>query len=197
MEDLSLHILDIAQNSIRAGATEITVEVVEDEAADLLAFVIRDNGCGMTEEQLARIHDPFFTTRTTRRVGLGIPLLKQTAEQAGGGLVVTSAPGRGTTVEARFQYHHPDRPPLGDLVATLWTLIVTNPKVEFVFRHERAGAYYEIATAALKDFLRVKKLGTARLAPALKKFLAGREELLARAAGRVTGRVGDEIRGLA
>ncbi len=195
MEDLSLHMLDITQNAIRAGATEVAIEVVEDRAANVASFVIRDNGCGMTEEQLSRLHDPFFTTRTTRRVGLGVPLLKQTAEQAGGGLRVTSAPGAGTTVEARFQYDHPDRPPLGDVVATFWTLVVTNPRVEFTFRHERDGAYYDVSTAALKRFLRVPKLGTPRLARAFKQYLQTREELLAQAAGRQAGRVDDELRG--
>lgn len=179
MEELSLHILDIAMNSIRAGATEVAVEVTEDRSRDLLAFVIRDNGCGMTEDQLARVHDPFFTTRDTRRVGLGIPLLKQTAEQAGGGLTVTSAPGQGTTVEARFGLGHVDRPPLGDIAATVWTLIVTNPKLEFYYRHERDGARFELSTKELKAKLRRRKLGTPRMAKALHKYISENEERLA------------------
>jgi hypothetical protein len=182
VEELSLHILDIAMNSIRAGATEVAVEVVEDRARNLFTFVIRDNGRGMTEEQLARIHDPFFTTRDTRRVGLGIPLLKQTAEQAGGGLTVTSAPGRGTTVEARFELGHVDRPPLGDITATVWTLVVTNPRVEFEYRHAADGARFEMRTAELKRTLATSSLGKPRTAKALRKYIADNEERLAAAA---------------
>ncbi len=179
MEELSLHILDIAMNSIRAGATEIAVEVTEDRARNLLAFAVRDNGCGMTEEQLAQIHDPFFTTRDTRRVGLGIPLLKQTAEQAGGGLAVTSSPGQGTAVEARFELDHVDRPPLGDIAATVWTLVVTNADVEFEYRHTIDGACFEVGTAELKQTLATRSLGKPRVAGALLKYLRERERRLA------------------
>ncbi|MEE9457243.1 MAG: ATP-binding protein [bacterium] len=179
MEELSLHILDIAMNSIRAGATEIAVEVTEDRARNLLAFAVRDNGCGMTEEQLAQIHDPFFTTRDTRRVGLGIPLLKQTAEQAGGGLAVTSSPGQGTAVEARFELDHVDRPPLGDIAATVWTLVVTNADVEFEYRHTIDGACYEVGTVELKQTLATRSLGKPRVAGALLKYLRERERRLA------------------
>jgi len=179
MEDISLHILDIAQNSIRAGATKIEIEVVERPAENLLSFVIRDNGCGMTEDQLSRLHDPFFTTRTTRRVGLGIPLLKQTAEQAGGGLSVTSAPGKGTTVEARYEYDNVDTPPLGDVAATLWTLIVTNPDVDFDYVHVSGDARFELNTRELKTVLSRSKLGTPRLARALRQYITENEQRLA------------------
>ncbi len=179
MEELSLHILDIAMNSIRAGATEVAVEVDEDRARNTFTFVVRDNGCGMTEDQLARIHDPFFTTRDTRRVGLGIPLLKQTAEQAGGGLAVRSSPGQGTTVEASFGLDHVDRPPLGDIAATVWTLVVTNPDVEFEYRHERDGECFAVNTRELKAKLMRDKLGTPVLAKALRKYLDDNEKRLA------------------
>ena len=183
MEELSLHILDIGMNSIRAGATRVAVEVAEDRSRDLLTFLIRDNGRGMTEDQLARIHDPFFTTRDTRRVGLGIPLLKQTAEQAGGGLTVTSAPGRGTTVEARFGLDHVDRPPLGDVAATIWTMVVTNPRVEFEYRHTIDGAAFEMRTADLKQTLVTDSLGKPRLAKAFLKYLRESERRLAEGRG--------------
>jgi hypothetical protein len=183
MEDLSLHILDIAQNSIRAGATKVEIEVVERPSENLLSFTIRDNGCGMTEDQLSRLHDPFFTTRTTRRVGLGIPLLKQTAEQAGGGLTVTSAPGEGTTVEARYEYDNVDTPPLGDVAATLWTLIVTNPDVEFEYSHGRGTHRFELSTAQLKATLHRKKLTSPGVARALRTYIDENEQRLsARAA---------------
>jgi hypothetical protein len=179
VEDISLHILDITQNSVRAGATKVLIEVVENARENVLLFVIRDNGSGMTEAQLARIHDPFFTTRTTRAVGLGIPLLKQTAEQAGGGLAVTSKAGEGTTVEARYQLDSIDRPPLGDVGTTIWTLIVTNPRVEFEYRHEIDGARFELSTEALKALLRRRHLGTPRLAKALRTYISENEERLA------------------
>jgi hypothetical protein len=179
VEDISLHILDITQNSVRAGATKVTIEVIENEDENLLAFIIRDNGSGMTEDQLSRLHDPFFTTRTTRRVGLGVPLLKQTAEQAGGGLTVTSAPGEGTTVEARYQLDSIDRPPLGDVAATIWTLIVSNPRVEFEYTHKINGGRFELSTVALKSLLRRRHLGTPRLARALRKYISENEERLA------------------
>jgi hypothetical protein len=179
VEELSLHILDIAMNSVRAGATEVAVEVTEDRGRNVLTFVVRDNGCGMTEDQLARIHDPFFTTRDTRRVGLGIPLLKQAAEQAGGGLNVTSSPGKGTTVEARFGLDHVDRPPLGDIAATIWTLVVTNPEIEVAYRHERDGACFALDTRELKTKLMRGKLGSPMLAKALHKYLDDNEARLA------------------
>ena len=182
MEDISLHILDIAQNSIRAGATKIEIEVVERSAENLLSFVIRDDGCGMTEDQLSRLHDPFFTTRTTRRVGLGIPLLKQTAEQAGGALTVTSAPGEGTAVEARYEYDNVDTPPLGDLAATLWTLIVTNADVDFEYGHARGARRFELSTAALKETLHRRNLGSPGVAQALRKYITENEQRLSASA---------------
>lgn len=181
MEDISLHILDITQNSIRAGATKVMIEIVEKARENTFVFVISDNGSGMTAEKLSRVHDPFFTTRTTRRVGLGIPLLEQTAEQAGGGLTVTSAPGEGTTVEARYRLDSIDRPPVGDVAATIWTLIITNPRVEFEYRHERDGARFELNTEDLKDKLRRRTLATPQIAKALRKYVADNEKRVAAA----------------
>ena len=119
MNDLSMHILDIVQNSISAGATRVSLTVDENPAADLLTIVIGDNGRGMTPEQVSRLSDPFFTSRTTRKVGMGIPLLKQSAEQSGGEIRITSEPGRGTEVTAVFGYSDIDRPPLGDVANAL------------------------------------------------------------------------------
>lgn len=181
MEDLSLHLLDIVQNSIRAGAAKIKVEVEEDAAANRLRFVIVDDGCGMTEEQLAQLHDPFFTTRSTRRVGLGIPLLKQGAEQAGGGVKITSQPGQGTTVEAWYELANIDRPPVGDLAATVWTLLVLNENVLFEYRHTRGGREFEVSTAQLRYNLGTRKFSTPKLAAALKQFIAEGEARLAAA----------------
>ncbi|MCX7706798.1 MAG: ATP-binding protein, partial [Anaerolineae bacterium] len=124
MRELSLHILDALQNSLEAGATLVELTVDEDLAADRLTIVIRDNGRGMDEATLARVTDPFFTTRKTRHVGLGIPLFKAATERCNGDFVITSAPGKGTTLEATFQHSHIDRAPLGDMVGTLLSFIL-------------------------------------------------------------------------
>ena len=115
MRELSLNVLDIAQNSIAAGASVITMTVEEDAGADRLTLSVEDNGCGMTSEQLERVRDPFYTTRTTRPVGMGIPLFRMAAEATGGSLSITSKPGAGTTVTAVFGLSHIDRLPLGDV----------------------------------------------------------------------------------
>lgn len=179
MEELALHILDIAQNSIRAGARNIRVTVEEDAEADTITIVITDDGSGMGEETVKRLLDPFFTTRDTRSVGLGIPLFAQTAETCGGNVGIDSELGCGTTVTARFQLNHIDRPPIGDMAATVWALITLNPKVEFKYRHARDGAEFAVDTAEIKNFLGVRKLNSPRMARYLKEYLSDGEERLA------------------
>ncbi len=124
MRELSLHILDALQNSLEAGATFIELIVREDVREDQLCITIRDNGRGMNEAQLARVFDPFFTTRSTRHVGLGIPLFKAAAERCNGDVTLTSQPGEGTTLQATFQHSHIDRAPLGDMTGTLLAFIL-------------------------------------------------------------------------
>lgn len=138
VRELSLHLLDIVENSIAAGANQIEINVSVDQAADRLRMQICDNGKGMDEEMVARIGDPFCTTRTTRKVGLGIPLLKAAAEACNGWLKVESKAGEGTCLTVEFQNSHIDRMPLGDLPATLMSLIVANPDVRFLVncRHD-------------------------------------------------------------
>ena len=132
MHDLAMHILDIVENSTRAGAKTVSLDIVEDSRANIVAISIIDDGKGMTEEELKRALDPFYTTKKERsNVGLGLPMLKETAEQAGGCLVVTSVPRKGTEVRARMALDHIDRPPLGDINQTLRILIATNPGVTF------------------------------------------------------------------
>ncbi len=137
MKDLSMHIMDILQNSTRAGATVITLEVTADSNAGTLTIVFKDNGCGMSEETVKNVIDPFFTTRTTRKVGLGLPLLKQNAEMTGGSLDIQSKVGEGTTVTAVFGLGHLDRPPMGDLAGTLALTISAYPDIRFIFRYRR------------------------------------------------------------
>jgi len=153
MNDLALHLLDIVQNSLAAGATFITVRINENPRKNISVLSVEDNGCGMNAEQLQKLSDPFFTSRTTRRVGLGVPLLRQSAEQSGGTLEVVSEPGKGTRLTARFQYDHLDRPPLGDMANAIVLMISANPGVDFAYRYTYNEKSYEITTIQLKDAL--------------------------------------------
>lgn len=153
MKELSLHILDIVQNSIRAMATLITIEVSENSVDDWYTLTIRDNGHGMTEEQAQRALDPFFTTRTTRRVGLGLSLLKAAAEQCDGKLSITSAPGEGCEVMAEFKRSHWDRAPLGDMAETMMTLIASNPEIDFSYVHRLNDREYRLDTREIRQAL--------------------------------------------
>jgi 3',5'-nucleoside bisphosphate phosphatase len=137
MEDLSLHILDIVGNSIAASATRIKIVIVEDTQKDLLSLEIQDDGKGMDAETRERALDPFFTTRTTRRVGLGLPLLAQAARETGGTIELASASGEGTTVKAVFQLSHPDRRPLGDIAETLRTIVGARPDLDLEFEYKK------------------------------------------------------------
>ncbi|MCQ2277051.1 MAG: ATP-binding protein [Bacteroidales bacterium] len=137
MKDLSMHIMDILQNSTRAKATEITLEVLLDSAKDTLTLIFKDNGCGMDAETVQKVINPFFTTRTTRKVGLGLPLLKQNTEQTGGSMNIESAVGVGTTVTAVFGLTHLDTPPMGDLAGTMVLTISANPDIRFFFHYKR------------------------------------------------------------
>jgi len=137
VQDLSLHILDIAENSTRAEAKLVEILIVEDEEGDMLKVKIRDDGKGMRGEALRRVADPFYTTKSGRRVGLGLALLAQAAREAEGHFEVTSEPGTGTEIKAVFRYSHPDRKPLGDLAATVETLVAGNPGVDFVYEHRK------------------------------------------------------------
>ncbi|MBQ9862081.1 MAG: sensor histidine kinase [Clostridia bacterium] len=153
MRELSLNVLDIAQNSIVAGATLVELSVVEDTANDRLILVIADNGRGMTSEQLEQVRDPFYTTRTTRKVGMGIPLFRMAAEMAGGELTIRSTVGEGTVVTATFGLTHIDRMPLGDMAGTVSTLIRLNPHLDFVYRHKVDDRSFELDTRALREVL--------------------------------------------
>lgn len=153
MEDLALHILDIAQNSIEAGATWIAIDITEDPDIDRLAIRVLDDGCGMDQATAARAVDPFFTTRTTRRVGLGLPLLKQAAEAAGGHLELRSGVGEGTEVVATFQYAHVDRAPLGDIETTVLVLATSRPEVSVELTHRHGPREYTLSTADIRAAL--------------------------------------------
>jgi len=137
MEDLSLHILDIVENSLAASASRVEIVINEDTEKDLLSLEIRDNGTGMDPETKRKALDPFFTTKKARRVGLGLPLLAQAARDSEGEFEIQSEPGKGTVVKATFKLSHPDRKPLGDIVSTLETLLTTNPELELRFEYRK------------------------------------------------------------
>ena len=153
MEDLSLHILDVARNAVEADATRVEITIEEDPGADRLLIEIRDNGRGMDPGAVARATDPFFTTRTTRRVGLGLPLLAAAARAAGGDLTIESAPGCGTRVRATFAHGHVDRAPLGDIETTVMVLSAGSPEVDLVFRHAIGRGAFELDTRELRTVL--------------------------------------------
>ena len=150
MIELSLHILDIAENAIRAKAGNVIISITEDRINDRLTLEIRDDGTGMTPEELQRVLDSFYTTKKIRRVGLGLPMLAQAAENAGGSFEIESEPGKGTVVTVAFQLTHMDRQPLGDLAGTLVTLITGNPEMHFVYLHRCNGQTYTLDTDEIK-----------------------------------------------
>ena len=139
MEDLSLHILDVVENSIRAQAKRVEISVVEDKEKDLLALEIKDDGKGMDSWTQSRAAQPFFTTKEGKRIGMGLALLAQATKEANGRFEISSTPGVGTRIKATFLYSHPDRKPLGDIPATLETLIAGNPGVDFIYEHKKGA----------------------------------------------------------
>ena len=157
MKDLSLNLLDIAENSVKAGASLTQLLITEQDG--VLTFRVVDDGCGMTEEVLRGVTDPFYTTRTTRKVGLGLPLLRMAAEQTGGSMEVASRhkdshpDNHGTEVTAVFHTDHIDCPPVGDLVATVTTLIQGHPDTDFHFVHDVDGKKVELDTRQLREIL--------------------------------------------
>ena len=153
MRELSLHILDIAENSISAGATQIEITVIEDLLQDELWITVQDNGRGMDAEMVKRVIDPFVTSRTTRKVGLGIPLLKDAAEACNGFFTIDSEIGKGTTIRTKFQHSHIDRMPLGNLEDTIITLILGTPAVNWVFFYQFNDQIFEFDDREFKEAL--------------------------------------------
>ncbi|HCJ10207.1 MAG TPA: ATP-binding protein [Clostridiales bacterium] len=153
MKEIALHVLDIVQNSIEAGATRVAVTVTEDTERDLLTVEIVDNGRGMPPDVARAATDPFVTTRRTRPVGLGLPLLALAARQSGGSLTVDSRPGEGTRVLVTFRSGHVDRPPLGDMALTLACLMAANPTLDLDYVHVRDGREFRVSAADLRSRL--------------------------------------------
>ncbi len=172
MKDLSLHILDIVQNSISAGANLIQIAIRENPGQDSFLLTITDDGKGMDKAELEKVTDPFYTSRTTRKVGLGIPLLKLNAERAGGELVIQSEPGKGTRIEAWFQFSHIDRIPSGDLAGTISLLVSANPSIEFIYSHTTARGEYIFSTKEVKEVLGDIPISESSVYPLIKELIS-------------------------
>ena len=164
MKELSLNILDITENSTKAGAELIFIEILED--SETLRITVRDTGCGMSGETLLSVSDPFYTTRTTRKVGMGIPLFRMAAEMTGGDLAITSRhidehpDEHGTSISALFYKNHIDFTPLGDIISTITTLIQGHPMVDFVFTHNMKNSVVSLDTRELRAVLEGVPLDT-------------------------------------
>ncbi|MDR1472170.1 MAG: ATP-binding protein [Synergistaceae bacterium] len=150
--------LDIAENGVSAGASDVAIEITEDAARNILSMTVEDNGRGMSPEFLERAADPFATTRTTRRVGMGLPFLKQSAELCDGAFSLSSALGRGTRTEAVFAYDSIDRPPLGDMASTVMVLIMGHPEVNWRYLHKIGNREFSMTTEELVDVLEEREL---------------------------------------
>ncbi|MBU4482888.1 MAG: HAMP domain-containing histidine kinase [Actinobacteria bacterium] len=145
-----MHILDIVENSIRAHAKKIEIKIIEEKKKDLLTIEIIDDGKGMDKKTLKNVLDPFFTTKNTRKVGLGLSLLAQSAEESGGSIEIESKPGQETKVKATFGYSHIDRKPLGDIYESLKVLIIANPDINFIYKYQKDNANYHLDTKEIK-----------------------------------------------
>lgn len=154
MREISLHILDLVQNSIEAGSSKIMLEVIEDISnMDTLLIRVIDNGQGMDKETCNKVVDPFVTTRTTRRVGLGLPLIDMSTKRCEGYLTISSTPGLGTVVEALYKHSHLDRPPLGNIAETVKSIVIANPELDFSYCHTVDKHVFSIATQELVENL--------------------------------------------
>lgn len=171
MLTLALNILDIVQNSIRAEASEIAIEIGESVKKDLLEIRIADNGRGMPEELLPMVTDPFVTTRTTRKIGLGLPLFKYQANLAGGDLSIESEEGKGTIVNVTFILGHVDRQPLGDIAGVLTILMSANPEIGFLYSHKTDAGEYRFSSGKTREYLGIKDFNDSYLLSDIKEMI--------------------------
>lgn len=153
MKELSLHIMDVVENGITAGADLITLKISEGRKNNLLTIVITDNGSGIPENILEKVMDPFYTTKTTRRVGLGLSLFREASKRCNGEFNISSREGEGTEISASFQLDHIDMAPVGDMAKSLSCLIMGNPEVDFLYSHEVDGKSFQIDTRDIREEL--------------------------------------------
>lgn len=178
MKELSMHIIDIIQNSIEAGAGRVSVTIIEDPITDRFSLEVGDNGRGMNPDLVAQVTDPFFTTRTTRRIGLGLPLLKAAAERCEGEMKIQSTPGKGTTVFAAFRHSHIDRAPLGNMMDTVINTVVGHPELDLVFTHRVGDNSLVFDAAELRRDLEDVPLNNPAVINWIRSYLAeGYQEL--------------------
>jgi anti-sigma regulatory factor (Ser/Thr protein kinase) len=176
MTEISLNVLDVANNSVRANADLIELSILIHRDTDTLTIIISDNGCGMTKEQLAKVEDPFFTTRTTRGVGLGVPFFKQAALSTGGSFSVESDIGVGTKVTATFVLSHIDRMPLGDMNSTVYTLITMNTQIDFLYTYEIDEKFFQLDTREFRRILGDVPLDAPQVSAYIKDYLEENQE---------------------
>lgn len=172
MKELSLNILDIVQNSIRAKADEILIGITESISRDLYEIIIEDNGTGISAEILQIVTDPFVTTRTKRKMGLGLALLKYHAELTGGSLVISSKTGKGTIVKAVLSHKHIDRQPIGDIVSVLLMLIASNDNINYIYQHRTDYGEYRFSSLETIEYLEVESLNDRILLDELRYIIA-------------------------
>ncbi len=171
MDELALNILDIAYNSIRAQASQIDIKIIDSIQKNIVDIEITDNGQGMTKEEVDKVIDPFFTTRTTRKVGLGIPLFKQSAELTGGYLSIHSQKNQGTKVKTRFIKNHIDTPIMGNIIETIMTLIQADENIDYVFEYETDNIHFIMNTQDIKSILEEVKITEPEVIVWLKDYM--------------------------
>lgn len=172
MTELSLNVLDIVENSTKAKATLVYINVEASTAQDTLLIEIDDNGCGMSPEQLKSVTDPFFTTRTTRKVGLGVPFFKQSAEMTGGSFKITSEVGVGTQIDALYVLSSIDRIPLGDICQTIHQLILMHQECDFLYRYCYDDKEFSLDTREFREILGGIPFDTPDVSAYIKSYLA-------------------------
>lgn len=171
MTELSLNVLDVANNSISARASMISILIQIQHKLDTLIIRIADNGCGMKEDQLEQVEDPFYTTRTTRNIGLGVPFFKMAALQTGGSFHIESTPNVGTTITAVFVLSHIDRMPLGDMNSTIHTLITLNPQIDFLYKYQFDDKEFQLDTKSFRQILGDIPLNAPEVSAFIKSYL--------------------------
>lgn len=176
MEDISLHILDIAENSVRAGAKVIKISIEKETKTDLLTVTIKDDGSGMDEVEVGKAVNPFFTKKISGKIGLGLPLLDEAAKMADGKLIIASDRNIGTTVTATFRWSHIDRKPIGKIADTYVVLTGSYPDVEFEMYLKKDEKYFEIKTKEIKSILKEKKINSAAYLNFIKKYVEENSE---------------------
>ncbi|MFA4901068.1 MAG: ATP-binding protein [Brevundimonas sp.] len=192
MRTIADHILDIASNSVTAGATQIWLDIDQDPAKHLLVFSVRDNGCGMDADIRTRVFDPFFTTRphNIRRFGLGLPFLKENTELTGGGVDLWSVSGEGTTLGATFHTDHIDCLPFGDLASTIFALLIADGAVRWHIHRSEGNLTYAVDTEELRAVFSSEEMSDPRAQLLLLEFLRDQERDVVQGNGRASGQDG-------